>query len=129
MDVPWEHGAKPPFRRGQAWTQGQSSCPNALASKILKKIPQKNSSGGCNDLTEISHHTSLLLLFALHSALLYSLQWTSKIFLSNCCEVFFFFCVFFLFFPLGDMFIRKISETSGAACASNSFSKCIMSQE
>lgn len=37
--------------------------------------------------------------------------------------------VFFLFLTLGGMFISKISETSGAACASNSFSKRIMSQE
>ena len=37
--------------------------------------------------------------------------------------------LFFPFLPLEDMFISKISETSGAACASNSFSKCIMSQE
>lgn len=36
-----------------------------------------------------------------------------------------------LFSPLTfwDIFISEISETSGAACASNSFSNCIMSQE
>lgn len=28
-----------PCERGRAWTQGQSSCPNAWASKFLKKIP------------------------------------------------------------------------------------------
>lgn len=126
MDVPWEHEAKPPTapcKRGQAWTQGQSSSPNAWANKFLKKIPLV---GLMTSLSMASHIPTPPLGLTLSLTLLssgpakYSFQIAVRFFLV---------LVFFLFFPLGDMFIRKISETSGAACASNSFSKRIMSQE
>lgn len=128
VDVPRERQAEPPTapcKRGRAWTQGQSSCPNTWANKFLKKIPLV---GVMTSLRHrITHPSSSSWPYTQPYSTLSN--GPAKCSFQIAARVFFLVLVFFHFFPLGDMFIRKISETSGAACASNSFSKCIMSQE
>lgn len=114
-----------PCERGRARTQGQSSCPNAWASKFLKKIPLVGVTTALRH--RITHPSSSSSPYTQPCSTLPPMGQQNVPF--KLLRVFFLVLVFFHFFPLGDMFIRKISETSGAACASNSFSKCIMSQE